>query len=89
MMTNSKVLPVQVVAAIVARFDSNLDTLHYSSREVMLRINEAHMEGEWWVVSATHISGQDMRITLMPDTSKDFGYAVSYSVLYQGEWYNA
>lgn len=67
MMTNMKVLPLPVVAAIVAHFDSNLDTRTFSQNDANIHINEAHMDDGGWIVSATHVSGIDVDIIVTDD----------------------
>ena len=74
MITN--ILPLPVLMAIVSRFDSNLDRLHFSNREVNIRIYgepTLYSDGSW-VVEALHISGE----TLVVRVSRDL--EVTYEV---------
>jgi hypothetical protein len=88
MMTNVKALPVSVAAALVARFDRNLDTLHYSGSEVMFHVNEYNLTSDGaWRVSMMHISGEEILATLSADPAADFGWSIKYSVLHDGIWY--
>jgi hypothetical protein len=72
MITN--ILPLPVVMAIVARFDPDLDTLHFSNREVNIRVYgepTLYSDGSW-VVEALHISGQTLIITVSRDLEVAF-----------------
>ena len=89
-MTNTKILPipVPVVAALVARFDPNLNALHYSGSEVMFHINNYNLTSYGaWRVSMTHISGEEILATLTADPTADFGWAIKHSVCHEGIWY--
>jgi hypothetical protein len=57
-------LPIAVVSAVVAHFDRDLDTLHFSHSEVHIHINSWRFiaDSNRWLIDATHISGQDIRI---------------------------
>lgn len=67
-------LPLNVIGAIVARFDPNLDELHFSHREVNIRLNNdsRRLPNGSWVVSATHISGEDLIIQVSPNLEVTF-----------------
>ena len=88
MNTQTNTLPVSVVATLVARFDRNFDTLHFSGSNVMVRINEANLTSYGaWRVSMMHISGEEIIATLTSDPNADYGWSMKYSVLHDGVWY--
>jgi hypothetical protein len=60
MITN--ILPLPVVSAIVAHFDSNLNELRFGHNIVNIMIdNNATLYNDGsWVVGATHVSGIDL-----------------------------
>lgn len=89
MNTNHTILPANAVATIVARFNPDFTELHFHTHEATIHICDAQGDVNGvWKVNAVHVSGQEMRITLTPDMSASFGYALSYSVFYDGEWFN-
>jgi hypothetical protein len=89
MNTQTNTLPLSVVSALVARFDRNLDTLHFSGSEVMIHINQGNLTSYGaWRVSMTHISGEEILATLTADPAADFGWSIKYSVCHNGIWYS-
>lgn len=83
-------LPIYALAAFTARFDPDLTELHFSAYESRVRINSAQLGSDGvYHINATHISGEEMRITLTPDATADFGYRVTFSAQYKGVWYDA
>jgi hypothetical protein len=68
MTTNMNVLPLPVISAIVAYFDSDLVERHFCHCDARIMIHNYTLYNDGsWAVNATHLSGVDVDIVVTKD----------------------